>query len=194
MRLFLLPISTRQTLIYCERVQQQLAPGQKPPISERILSKASETWAQWERAEKGWQKRLTIEGNRLLRRIPYAEWGLKSIPPATKKRLEDVDNGKIKFECLYPGSFMSRGKVPEILKALATDRQGLHRKRMWNSLLWMPITIPFAAIPMYGLPSTNLRSFELTSSIEYRTFHSFTFAFAPIRTIERCMGASSSST
>lgn len=148
MRLFLLPISTRRTLIYCERIQQQLAPGQKPPITERILNKASETWAGWERAEKGWQKRLTVEGNRLLKRIPYEEWGLKSIPPATKKRLEDVNNGKIKFECLYPGSFLGGSKVPEILKAMATERQALHRKRLWNCFLWMPLTIPFAIIPM----------------------------------------------
>ena len=148
MRLFLLPISTRRTLIYCERVQQQFAEGQKPPITERILTKASTTWAQWERAEKGWQKRLTIEGNRLFKRIPYEEWGLKSIPVNTKKRIEDVDNGKLKFECLYPGSFMKSSKVPEILKELATSRQALHRKRMWNSLLLAPLTAPFAIVPM----------------------------------------------
>ena len=148
MRLFLLPISTRRTLLYCERVQQQFAPGQKPPITERVISKASETWAKWERAEKGWQKQLTIQGNRLFKRIPYEEWGLKSIPPATKKRLEDIDTGKLKFECLYPGAFLNGSKVPEILKNLATERQALHRKKMWNSILLMPVTIPFAIVPV----------------------------------------------
>lgn len=149
MRLFLLPISTRRSLIYCERIQQQTKPGQKPPITERIVSRASETWAQWERAEKGWQKQITVQGNRLFKRIPYEEWGLKSIPPATKKRLEDVDNGKLHFECLYPGSFVTKTKVPDILKALASERQALHRKRMWQSLLWIPFTIPFTIVPVY---------------------------------------------
>lgn len=148
MRLFLLPISTRRSLIYCERVQQQLAPGQKPPISQRILTKASETWAQWERAEKGWQKQLTIQGNRLLRRIPYEEWGLKTIPPASKKRYEDLDNGKLKFECLYPGGFLKGSKVQGVLQSLAKERQALHRKRMWACIIGLPLTIPFAAIPM----------------------------------------------
>lgn len=148
MRLFLLPISTRRSLIYCERIQQQFAPGEKPPISERIIQRASETWAKWERAEKGWQKRLTVEGNRLLRRIPYEEWGLKSIPAATKKRLEDLDNGKLNFECLYPGAFLKSSKVPEVLKTLATERQALHRKKMWTSIALLPVTIPFAAIPV----------------------------------------------
>ena len=152
MRLFLLPISTRRTLIYCERVQQQLAPGQKAPLSERVINRAADTWAKWERAEKGWQKQLTVQGNRLFRRIPYQEWGLKTIPPATRKRLEDADNGKLKVECLYPGAFLNGSKVPETLRVLATERQALHRKRMWNSLLWMPVTIPFAAIPVYDPP------------------------------------------
>ena len=148
MRLFLLPISTRRTLIYCERVQHQAAPGEKPPLTERIINRASETWARWERAEKGWQKQLTVQGNRALRRIPYAEWGLKSIPPATKKRLEEVDSGKVKFECLYPGAFLNGGRVEETLTLLATERQALHRKRLWYSIAFMPPTIPFAAVPV----------------------------------------------
>ena len=83
-----------------------------------------------------------------MRRIPYEEWGLKSIPPISKKRLEDLDNGKLKFECLYPGAFMKGSKVPDVLKSLATERQAMHRKKMWTSVLIMPTTIPFAAVPM----------------------------------------------
>jgi hypothetical protein len=83
MRLFLLPISTRRTLIYCERLQPTLAPGQKPPILDRLLSKTSETWTKWESADKGWQKKVTVYGNELFRRIPFEEWGLKTLPPLT---------------------------------------------------------------------------------------------------------------
>ncbi|KAF2161165.1 hypothetical protein M409DRAFT_28492 [Zasmidium cellare ATCC 36951] len=147
MRLFLLPISTRRTLIYCERVQEQLS-GAKPPLQERVINKASQTWATWEKAEKGWQKQVTVYGNSLFKRIPYEEWGLKSIPPATKKRIEDINNGKIKFECLYPAAFIEEQKVPQILKALATERQALHRKNMWTSIAWMPITLPFTLVPV----------------------------------------------
>ncbi|KAK5116556.1 hypothetical protein LTR85_009181 [Meristemomyces frigidus] len=148
MRLFLLPISTRRTLIYCERVQEAVKGGAKPPISDRIINKASQTWADWEKAEKGWQKRLTVYGNQLFMRIPYEEWGLKSIPPATKKRLEEVDQGKHKFECLYPGAFMKSSKVPEVLKALATERQAFHKRSLWTSIAWMPITFPFTFVPV----------------------------------------------
>ncbi len=160
MRLFLLPISTRRTLIYCERVSHTLPAGQKPPITDRIINKASTTWAGWEQAEKGWQKQLTTQGNRLLKRISYEEWGLKSIPPATKNRLEEIDNGGTQFECLFPGRFFGGGKgdggmqkgqiarAKEVLERIAKDRQGLHRKRMWNSIFWMPVAAPFALVPV----------------------------------------------
>lgn len=148
MRLFLLPISTRRTLIYCERVQQQLAPGAKPPISERILTKAADTWASWEKAPKGWQKSLTTHGNKLLRRIPYEEWGLKSIPPVSKRRLREIEEGRLGFECLYPGAFLEGERVDGILRRLANERQALHRKRLWQSVLLMPTTIPFMIIPV----------------------------------------------
>ncbi|KAI5359041.1 hypothetical protein Slin14017_G099430 [Septoria linicola] len=147
MRLFLLPVSTRRTLIYCERVQEAVT-GTKPPLQERIITKAATTWAGWEKAEKGWQKQTTVYANKLFRRIPFEEWGLKTIPPATKQRLEDVDQGNLQVECLYPGAFLNGSKVPEILKRLATERQSLHRKRIWQSIALMPVVAPFALVPV----------------------------------------------
>ena len=148
MRLFLLPISTRRTLIYCERVQEAVTKGAKPPISERVLNKAAHTWAEWEKAKKGWQKQITVYGNQLFKRIPYEEWGLKSIPPATKQRLQEVDQGKVQVQCLYPGAFLNDGRVPEVLKAIATERQGLHNRRLWTAIALMPVSAPFTLVPM----------------------------------------------
>ncbi|KAF2722884.1 hypothetical protein K431DRAFT_283395 [Polychaeton citri CBS 116435] len=147
MRLFLLPVSKRRTLIYCERVQEQLS-GAKPPVVDRITNKANETWVQWENAEKGWKKKVTEYGNQLFKRIPYQEWGLKSIPPLTQRRIREIDSGKLKFECLFPGAFLEAKRVPEVLKQLAVERQALHRKQLINSMLLMPVTIPFALVPI----------------------------------------------
>ena len=149
MRLFLLPISTRRTLIYCERAPAQpTKAGVKPPLSERIINRTSQTWAQWERAEKGWQKQITLMGNRLFRQIAFEEWGLKSIPPATNKRIQKIESGNLKFECLYPSMFLKEQKVPETLQRLATERQGLHRRRLWTSIALMPVSAPFALVPV----------------------------------------------
>jgi len=148
MRIFLLPISTRQTLIYCERVPYTPKPGQKRPLTEWAVDKAATTWAGFEKADKGWRKQLTYYGNQLFKRIPYQEWGLKSFPPATKAQIEEINKGNVAFECFYPGSFLKGRSATELLKALATERQALHRRSMWTSMAMLPITIPFALVPM----------------------------------------------
>lgn len=148
MRLFLLPVSTRRTLIYCERVQPQLTGKGKPPLSERVIDRASETWAKWERAEKGWQKYVANWGNQLFRRIPYEEWGLKSLPPLTKQRQREIEEGKLKAECLFPSRFLDAQRVHDLLKRLATERQSLHRRYLWYCIIGMPISFPFTFVPM----------------------------------------------
>jgi len=103
MRIFLLPISTRRTLIYCERVQHQLNGGPKAAaatttantdtnpysiasITDKVVNKANKTWAEWENAEKGWKKKLTVYGNEyVFSRIPFEEWvGLFLYPHARR--------------------------------------------------------------------------------------------------------------
>ena len=148
MRLFLLPISTRRTLIYSDRATRNLKPGQKPPLIERVTNKAAELWASYERAPSGWKKKLTTYGNLVLRRIPYEEWGLKTIPSLSKKRKETKLSKQEKVEVLFPGQFLSENRVPEVLRQLAVERQPLHRKRMIWSLIGAPLTLPFALVPI----------------------------------------------
>lgn len=173
MRLFLLPISTRRTLIYCERVQETLAspgPGQtapKPPYTDRILNKASSTWASWEKAEKGWQKQITVYGNQLFKRIAFEEWGLKSFPPLTKAKLVQLEREPpTSYQCLYPSAFLraspsstttssvadktpvSTSSITALLTQLSTERQALHTRRFWTSILLMPVSAPFTLVPV----------------------------------------------
>lgn len=115
---------------------------------DRITSKANETWAKWETHESGWQKQLTVYGNKVLRRIPFEEWGLKTIPPLTDARKQAELEGKQQVEVVFPGLFVKEQKVPSILETLASERQALHRKRLLWSCIGMPITAPFALVPM----------------------------------------------
>jgi hypothetical protein len=159
MRLFLLPISTRRTLIYCDKNTIQnaaanLRPGQKPPILDRITTKAADTWSGFEKAESGWKKQLTTYGNMVLRRIPYEEWGLKSIPTLSEKRRKELEEAVAKgkegeiVEVLFPGTYLKEGKVLDSLKALATERQALHKSKMIWSLGIAPLTAPFMLVPV----------------------------------------------
>jgi len=146
MRLFLLPISTRRTLIYCQRLN--ITTAEQQILLDKGTTRAAKLWAGWEKKESGWQKKVVDYGNQALKRIPYEEWGLKSIPPLSARRKAEELSGKEKVEVSFPTMLIPEGEVSEVLRKLATERQSLHKKRMIYSFIGMPITAPVAIVPM----------------------------------------------
>ncbi|OGE56346.1 hypothetical protein PENARI_c003G02616 [Penicillium arizonense] len=146
MRLFLIPISTSRVLIYARPLQKDMA--KELSVLDRVTTKAAETWAKWEEAEKGWKKHLVTWGNRVQQRIPYEEWGLKSIPSfETQKRL-DNSHGENKIDVLFPGNAVRQETITSLLRTIATERQELHKKKMMWSLFLAPVTAPFGLVPV----------------------------------------------
>lgn len=146
MRLYLLPVSTRRTLLYCQKLH---APSpEKETWGDKIQSKAARMWSGWEQKDKGWQKSVVNYGNQVLRRIPYEEWGLKSIPPLSQRRRQVELKGTEKVEVVYPKSLLAMDHVPKILNKLATEREALHKRRLIWCFVGMPITIPVALLPV----------------------------------------------
>ena len=147
MRIFLLPISTRQALIYCQTgARQSTAPLS---YADRIQNKAADTWAKWETADKGWKKTVVTYGNAGLQRIPFQEWGLKSFPPAKPKMQAEALADNKQYDVFFPGNVMRNEDVPKTMLRLARDRKTLHWNRFIGSMIAMPLTIPFALIPVY---------------------------------------------
>lgn len=146
MRLYLLPISTRRTLLYCQKLNAETAEGKT--LIDKITNKAAKTWASWEQKERGWQKTLVTYGNQALRRIPYEEWGLKSVPALSTRRRNDEMDGRDKPLVVYPESAIHTSKVLPILHRLATERESLHRSRLIWCCVGMPITAPIGLIPV----------------------------------------------
>ncbi|KAF2472934.1 uncharacterized protein BDR25DRAFT_219477 [Lindgomyces ingoldianus] len=149
MRLFLLPISARRSLLYCEKLHEKAA--SERTLLDKVTIKANQTWAAWEKDEKApwnWKKKITIYGNHALKRIPYEEWGLKTIPALTARRKKAIVEGREKYHVVFPGLYLHRDKVPEILKKLALERQAMHRSKMIWSIVGMPLSAPFMLIPI----------------------------------------------
>ncbi|KAL5342381.1 mitochondrial K+-H+ exchange-related-domain-containing protein [Aspergillus crustosus] len=145
-RLFVVPISTRRALIYARLLRKDVS--KERSMLDRLTSKAAETWATWEEADKGWKKHLVSWGNRVQQRIPYEEWGLKSIPSLASQRRIDESHGTRKVDVLFPGNAIKGDKLLSVLHKLSTERQELHRRRMWWSLIAAPFTAPVALIPI----------------------------------------------
>ncbi|PGH06320.1 hypothetical protein AJ79_06563 [Helicocarpus griseus UAMH5409] len=146
MRLYLVPISTGRSLLYCKRINTQAA--KELGRIDRITHKASATWAKWEEADGGWKKSLVVYGNRVLQRIPYEEWGLKSVPPLNTRRETEELEKHTPVDLVYPQNVIKQSKVLDLLRKLATERQSLHRNRMWWSIIIAPLTAPIALIPL----------------------------------------------
>ena len=147
MRIFLLPLTTRQALIYCQKPVQQAT--KTSSYADRITNYAAKTWAQWETHDKGWRKTVITYGNKGLKRIPYQEWGLKSFPPGTPNaEAATLTEGK-RYDVLYPGNVVHEKDVPKVLYRLARERKTLHWNRFIGSMFAMPFTAPFALIPVY---------------------------------------------
>ncbi|KAH9897240.1 mitochondrial K+-H+ exchange-related-domain-containing protein [Xylariomycetidae sp. FL2044] len=146
MRLFLLPISTRRTLLYCQKLRA--LPSQKQTWVEWGTVKGTTLWADWEKRDRGWQKTVVKYGNAALRRIPYEEWGLKSVPPLSTKRREDEVLGKEKNQLIFPETVIPITKAADLLRTLGTERESLHRSRLLWCFVGMPFSAPFALIPI----------------------------------------------
>ncbi|KAF9730831.1 hypothetical protein PMIN06_012275 [Paraphaeosphaeria minitans] len=149
MRLFLLPVSTRRALIYCEKLHEKAATERG--YLDKLTTKASETWVAWEsdaKAPLNWKKRVAHMGNQALNRIPFEEWGLKTLPALTPRRKLAITEGTEKWQVIYPGRYLHKERVPEILKQLALEKQAMYRSKMLWSIVAMPLTVPFVLIPI----------------------------------------------
>lgn len=147
MRLYLLPVSTRRTLLYAQRLGVTTK-SSDTSYADRGAAWAAKKWAEWESKDRGWQKKLVEYGNHAFRRIPYEEWGLKSVPPLSTRRRDDELRGKDKVELVFPQAVIPQHKAESVLRTLATERQSLHRQRLIWCCIGMPITIPFALVPV----------------------------------------------
>jgi len=145
MRLFLIPISTRRTLIYGQRLNKIIS--ENPSRVDKVSGLAAKYWLQWEKSETKWKRKITEGGNKLFNRIPFEEWGLKSIPPLSARRRQREVEG-VKVDVIFPSSIITPEEAPKIIQKLSTERTSMHRRRLIWSVIGLPITAPIGLLPL----------------------------------------------
>ena len=93
---------------------------------------------------------MADKGNAALRRIPYEEWALKSIPPlSTRRKAEELqEKGEKHVEVSFPKTLIPEETVMELLRKLGTERQNFHKWTLIKCGLGMPIVAPLGLVPV----------------------------------------------
>jgi len=118
MRLLILPISTRQSLVYYQRWQRNTGNGK--------------------RMARSWREILALLPRRTsLSLVPFQETGLKTIYSPNS-----ADETRITV--LYPARLMSNEEALARLRYHATQGQSLHFDRKFFGLFLAPLSIPWS--------------------------------------------------
>ncbi|SOV08344.1 uncharacterized protein UDID_00610 [Ustilago sp. UG-2017a] len=151
--------------------QQDGSKASQLPLTTRMLNKASAFWIDLGRTDQkstlGWKRRTYVLGERLMDRIEYQEWALKGIDPAMGPHLihgrakdeNEQDPNEVKsaesgiprldhIPLLYPPSLLNPDRLMKSLNNLTDHRTPHHYRRFWYCVVGMPITIPFALVPV----------------------------------------------
>ena len=89
MRILLLPLTRRQTLLYAQRLTQNEA--HKPhPWLVWASHKAQETWIEWGKSDTKWKAKTVSTGNNLLDKIDWEEYSLKTVHDPKSTNTETV--------------------------------------------------------------------------------------------------------
>ncbi|OCF32730.1 hypothetical protein I317_02094 [Kwoniella heveanensis CBS 569] len=122
-------------------------------LASKALAKASDTWLKLgQKPKDSWTYWFYAKGEKLMDRIEYEEWALKAVKENEGVKVDKdgkIVSDRIEIPLLRPA--LSDTTLPPLLPKLhrlLIHRIPYHRKMMWRSLIFTPVTWPFAIIPV----------------------------------------------
>ncbi|EIW68462.1 hypothetical protein TREMEDRAFT_32078, partial [Tremella mesenterica DSM 1558] len=132
--------------------QPDPSPESSPPsLTSRALQRASDAWLKLgEKPKDSWMGWFYSRGEGLMDKIEYEEWALKGVHEGRGVKL--VKDGeiqeRIEIPLLYPNLKDPMPPLIPKLDKMLVHRVPYHRKMMIRSLVFSPVTFPFALIPI----------------------------------------------
>ncbi|OXG36023.1 hypothetical protein C360_02625 [Cryptococcus neoformans Bt15] len=139
-------------LILFHAVQPEPSANSSPSLITKALDKSSETWLKLGEKPKGsWMYWFYEKGEKLMDRIEYEEWALKAVREGEGVKV--AKDGKVleRIEIPLVLPRLPNQEMPTLLPKLhrfLLKRIPHHRKMMYRSILFSPVTWPFAIIPI----------------------------------------------
>ncbi|AWU77840.1 hypothetical protein CAS74_002546 [Pichia kudriavzevii] len=169
---YALPITNKKTFLHC-KYNNDIFPNGKKTLEGKIIDKATSVWSNFSKSQSKINQKVVRSINRILSKIPWLESCLLSIPSQrfiTRKLKEDKDlriensnkyvtHDEIleknikgsqleKFDYYYPKELTNMGLMLQNFKPEFKNQYEMHRKGIWRELLLLPLTIPFALVPL----------------------------------------------
>lgn len=167
MRLIIVPLTVRQSLLYCQKAGGLPLATKRPRLDDRLAVRANKLWSEWQSSEVKWKKGLVAWTNRVLERISYDEWSLKSIPAQSSFKRHEVEKQVIEdrkdsqgneilvegvsvqvIPVTYVPAIQSIAQVKSKMDYLVNRSNTHDKKYFWLSLLGSPLTLPVALLPV----------------------------------------------
>ena len=135
----------------------------KPSFAQRAIQYASDMWTTWGRPETAsllnWKRRVHAFGERIMDRIEYEEWALKSIDQVLGPSIHALLSSRLPLRepreehpthvaVLYPPSVVGRTSVMESLRSMAHHRAPHHYRLLFYNMVAIPVTAPLFLIPV----------------------------------------------
>ena len=78
MRILLLPLTRRQTFLFAQRLSENEFNKPSPWLTW-ITAKTQKTWSEWGKSPTKWKSKTVATGNKLLDKIDWEEYSLKTV-------------------------------------------------------------------------------------------------------------------
>ncbi|KAI7865264.1 mitochondrial K+-H+ exchange-related-domain-containing protein [Spinellus fusiger] len=137
MRIFVIPILRNRWAYYCHSTL---------PTTSRLTKAIDWSGNKWEQLGEAkpdtWKRKLYTRGTSIMNQLDYQEWFLKSVP--IKEHLErPLGVAKV----IYPPS-LSNVKIQDHLELLLKERVLYHKKYIYYSAYWVPLSCTFVVVPL----------------------------------------------
>ncbi|CAH7666901.1 mitochondrial K+-H+ exchange-related-domain-containing protein [Phakopsora pachyrhizi] len=152
-------------------------------LMSRIIEISSRQWLKLSEAPVGSVKsKLHIIGERMMDRISYEEWALKTIDLVKCKGPNDPrqQNSNTNIVLLYPKFLAPEKDLLKLLSNSIREKEPYHKRWMRLNIFLSPLTLPFALIPL--VPNLPLFYMMWRAWSHWRAFKASQFLNQMIKT------------
>lgn len=161
---YALPLTTKKTFIHC-KYNDNIFPNGEKTLENKLIGKFQNIWTKFSTSDSNINKKIVSLINKFLSKIPWIETCLMSIPSQkfiTRKLKEDekfVTHNEIineniesdyleRFDFYYPNKLTNMDLIMNNFKPEFKSQYEIHKSGILKDILLMPLTIPFALVPL----------------------------------------------